>query len=77
MDCAQMRPIVNGLKQRYAGCLSVVEVNFHATSALRDALHPIGTPEFVLLDSAGNEVARWIGVIGAEEFDAAVGPLCE
>lgn len=71
-----MVPIVHGLKTRYADCLSVERVNFHAASTWRDTLNPMATPEFALLDPAGTLLYRWFGVIDAEEFDEVLQPVC-
>lgn len=71
-----MEPIVHGLKERYADCLSVKRVNFHADSDWRATLTPMVTPEFALLDSTGVILYRWFGVIEAQEFDDVLLPLC-
>jgi hypothetical protein len=56
--------------------MSMKRVNFHAKSAWRELLSPIGTPEFVLLDSSEEIIYRWFGVTEAEEFAAVLDPLC-
>ena len=71
-----MIPIVHGLKQRYRGCLDVTEVNFHRASPLHEALRPLGSPEFALLDADEQVLYRWYGFTEAEEFDAVLQPLC-
>jgi hypothetical protein len=71
-----MEPIVHGLKEQYADCLNVKRVNFHAPSPWHDAINPMATPEFALLDSAGAILYRWFGVIEAEEFEEVLQPLC-
>ncbi len=72
-----MQPIVRGIEQQYGACLTVTHLNFHAESDLRRALQPIGTPEFFLLDASGAALHRWIGEVEADEFRAAIEPLCE
>jgi hypothetical protein len=71
-----MEPIVHGLEDQYSSCMSMKRVNFHAKSAWRELLSPIGTPEFVLLDSSEEIIYRWFGVTEAEEFAAVLDPLC-
>jgi len=71
-----MEPIVHGLEDKYSNCMSMQRVNFHSKSVWREALSPIGTPEFVLLDSSEEIIYRWFGVTEAEEFSAVLDPLC-
>jgi hypothetical protein len=71
-----MEPIVHGLKEKYSACMEMNRVNFHANSTWRELLSPIGTPEFVLLDSAREVLYRWFGFTEAEEFAAVLDPLC-
>lgn len=71
-----MVPIVHGLKERYADCLSVERVNFHANSEWHEAINPMATPEFALLDATGAILYRWFGVINAQEFEDVLQPLC-
>jgi hypothetical protein len=56
--------------------MSMQRVNFHAKSTWHELLSPIGTPEFVLLDSSEEIIYRWFGVTEAEEFAAVLDPLC-
>jgi hypothetical protein len=71
-----MEPIVYGLKENYSHCMSLQRVNFHAKSAWHEMLFPIGTPEFVLLDSSKEILYRWFGVTEESEFTAVLNPLC-
>lgn len=71
-----MEPIVHGLEDKYSSCMSMKRVNFHAASTWRELLSPIGTPEFVLLNSAEEIIYRWFGVTETEEFAAVLDPLC-
>jgi len=76
MDCRKMEPIVYGLKEKYSSCMSMNRVNFHAKSEWRELLSPVGTPEFVLLDSSKQVIQRWFGYTEEEEFAAVIDPLC-
>ena len=71
-----MEPIVHGLKEKYSSCMSMERVNFHTESAWRELLSPIGTPEFVLLDSAKQILYRWFGYTEETEFAAVLDPRC-
>jgi hypothetical protein len=76
MDCRRMQPIVDGLRSSYESCLQVERVNFHARSDWHELLFPIGSPEFVLLDSDHAEIHRWFGVTEAQEFTEVLDSLC-
>jgi hypothetical protein len=77
MDCRLMEPIVHGLTKRYAGCMTLERVNFHAQSAWYEKINPLGTPEFALVDAAGKILYRWSGFTEAESFDQVLQPLCK
>lgn len=76
MDCRKMEPIVYGLKKNYSSCMIMQRVNFHTSSEWKDLLSPIGTPEFVLLNSSKEIIYRWFGYTEAEEFASVLDPLC-
>jgi thioredoxin-related protein len=76
MDCRKMEPIVYGLKEKYSSCIIMHRVNFHADSEWEELLSPVGTPEFVLLDSARKIIYRWFGYTETQEFAAVLDPLC-
>jgi hypothetical protein len=76
MDCQKMTPIVYGLRDKYSTCMIMQRVNFHAESAWRELLWPIGTPEFVLLNSTEEVIYRWFGITEEKEFAAVLDPLC-
>lgn len=76
MDCRKVEPIVHGLKETYGNCMSMSRVDFHARSEWTDLLSPIGTPEFVLLDSHKQVIYRWFGYTTEAEFAAVIDPLC-
>jgi len=71
-----MVPIVNGIKKKYGSCMRLERVNFHDRTACHDLLSPLGSPEFVLLDSSRKVLYRWFGVTGEEEFSVVLNPLC-
>ena len=76
MECRQMEPIVYGLRDKYSHCMSMERVNFHAATAWHELLSPLGSPEFVLLDSARNVIQRWFGITEEQQFAAVLDPLC-
>ncbi|MBK9008408.1 MAG: hypothetical protein IPM31_15600 [Anaerolineae bacterium] len=77
MECRAMKPIVDGIKNQYNGCMKVERVNFHERTAWRDLLSPFATPEFVLLDSQNDILYRWFGTVEPKEFSAVLDPLCK
>ena len=62
-------PIVNGLKEEWADEVLIVQLNIHqqANERLVRQFDAQFTPTFVLLDEAGDEVWRQIGVIDVSE----------
>jgi thioredoxin-related protein len=72
-----MDPIVHGVVEQYESCLTLVRVNFHTRTPLRDKLSPFSTPEFALLDPSGRILYRWLGYTERERFDAVLDPLCQ
>lgn len=71
-----MEPVVNRLVKDYRDCLQFERVNYHRESRWHELVAPVGSPEFALLDAAGNVLYRWFGVTEREEFDALLQPLC-
>lgn len=71
-----MDPIVNGIKKKYKHCMKLERVNFHEWTAWHELLFPVGSPEFVLLDSSKKVLYRWVGVIPVEAFSVVLDPLC-
>jgi hypothetical protein len=76
MECAQVQPIVDGIKREFKTCLQFERVNFHAKTQWHVLIFPIGTPEFALLDSSKTILYRWIGFTEASEFEEVINPLC-
>jgi thioredoxin-related protein len=70
-------PIVNGLKEEWAGSVQVLQVNIHdrENRALTERLHAQFTPTFVLFDATGQEVWRSVGQIDADEVKGKVEDL--
>lgn len=66
-----MRPVVNGLKQKYASKLKFINLDFDdkANEPLEQKFKVIGHPTFVLADGQGNLIKRWVGVVAAEELE--------
>ena len=62
-------PIVNGLKEEWAGSVQVVQVNINdrESRALTERLDAQFTPTFILFDAAGQEVWRTVGQIDADQ----------
>ena len=71
-----MDPIVHGLEKRYRGCMQLERVNYHQRTEWHELLFPIGSPEFVLLNSAKETIYHWFGVVDTEEFTSILDPLC-
>lgn len=70
-------PIVNGLKEDWAGAVQVIQVNIHdrESRALTERLNAQFTPTFLLFDAAGQEVWRVVGQIDADEAKRRVQAL--
>lgn len=71
-----MEPIVHGIRKRYAACIRLERVNFHAHTSWHELLFPLGSPEFALLDSSEAILYRWFGFTEADEFTQKLDPLC-
>ena len=71
-----MDPIVHGLKNKYAGCMTLERVNFDKWTTWHDLIFPLASPEFALLDSSKQLIQRWFGVTEKDEFAAVLDPLC-
>ena len=71
-----MEPIVYGLKNKYASCMTLERVNFHQWTLWHELINPLATPEFALLDSSKQVLHRWFGFTEEDEFAALLDPLC-
>jgi len=69
-----MRPIVNGVKQKYINQVRLAELDFNDDNnrSLVQQFKIIAHPGFALVDGRGNLVKRWIGVIEGSEFETAL-----
>ena len=70
-------PIVNGLKEDWAGSVQFVQVNIHdrESRALTERLDAQFTPTFILFDAAGQEVWRMVGQIDTDQVRERVNIL--
>jgi len=71
--CRFMRPTVHQLEADYWGKLDFVylDIDNPANSDAKEEYGFVAQPLFVLLDSGGNELQRWYGVVSEEDFRAA------
>lgn len=69
-----MRPVVNGLKQRYGDRVRFADLDFNNKNNhdLVEKFRIIGHPSFVLADGQGNLVKRWIGIVQESDFEDAL-----
>ena len=69
-----MRPVVNGLEGRYQDRVAFagVDYNNRENKGLVQRHRVLGHPTFVVLDSEGNEVKRFVGYTEAAELEAAL-----
>ena len=51
-------------------------VNFNSKTRWHELIGPIGSPEFVLLDSSNQIIYRWIGLTEKEEFPQVMNSVC-
>lgn len=66
-----MRPVVNGLKQKYGSKLKFINLDFDdkANESLEQKFKVNGHPTFLITDGQGNLVKRWVGVVAGEEME--------
>jgi len=69
-----MRPIVNGIKQKYINQVRFAELDFNdeQNRSLVEQFKIIAHPGFALVDGKGKLVKRWIGIIEGSEFETAL-----
>ena len=70
-SCRRMTPIVRRMAGRFAGRLTVVQINAETTRLLVQRYHVVATPTFVIL-ADGKEVRRLVGPQPAEDIDALI-----
>jgi hypothetical protein len=71
-----MDPIVRGLTKKYASCIKLERVNYHAQTEWHELIFPVASPEFTLLSSSKEIIYRWSGLTEAEEFSKILDPFC-
>ena len=71
--CDEIEPVIDALEERYAGCATVrrLNVQWRRSDSVR------GTPTVLLVDSEGEEIARWVGAQPQRVFTERIGPLCQ
>ena len=69
-----MRPVVNGLEQRYDGRVRFTTLDFYdrANQAAVRKYRVVYHPTFVVLDGAGEVIQIFRGYTGATDLDAAL-----
>ena len=69
-----MRPVVNGLKQKYGNRIRFADLDFNDKNNrdLVEKFRIIGHPSFVLVDGQGNLVKRWIGIVQESDLEGAL-----
>lgn len=71
--CDEIEPTIDVLEERYAGCVTVRRLNVQ----WRRAPNVRGVPTSLLVDSEGEEIARWVGVVLLRDFTRRIEPLCQ
>ena len=71
--CDKIEPTIDALEERYAGCVTVRRLNLQwaRSSGVR------ATPTILLVDSKGEEIARWVGVQPMRNFTGKLDSLCK
>ena len=68
-----MAPVVHGLEQAWGDRINFafLDIEDLRTETFRRQLGFRLQPQFFLIDGAGTIVARWFGVVEAQDFEAA------
>jgi hypothetical protein len=74
-----MRPIVHGLEAQYETEIEFVYVNIDdpASDAIEERYGFRYQPHFVLVDSQGQVVQEWLGIVDAADFEQALAGVAE
>lgn len=69
-----MRPVVNGLQQRYSDRVAFAGVDFYNRSnrGLVQQYRVLGHPTIVVLDQDGKVVKQFVGYTSEADMDAAL-----
>jgi hypothetical protein len=68
-----MAPVVHGLEQEWGERIRFVylDIDDPRTDPFKEALGYFVQPHYFLLDGEGEIIARWLGPVSAEDFEAA------
>jgi hypothetical protein len=69
-----MRPVVNGLKQKYGNQVRFGDLDFDNKSnqPTIEKYRIVGHPSFVIVDGQGNLVKRWIGIVTVVDLESVL-----
>ncbi len=69
-----MRPVVNGLKQKYGSQVRFGDLDFDDKSnkSTVDKYRIVGHPSFVIVDEQGILVKRWIGIVTVSDLESVL-----
>ncbi|MDB5081676.1 MAG: hypothetical protein JWP00_3600 [Chloroflexi bacterium] len=69
-----MRPVVNGLKQKYSNNVRFADLDYNdrTNRPLVEKYRVVGHPSFLLLDGQGNQTKRWVGIVTAADLESAL-----
>jgi thioredoxin-like negative regulator of GroEL len=71
--CDEIEPTIDALEARHTGCVTVRRLNVQ----WRRADNVRATPTVLLVDSEGEEIARWVGAVPLRDFTRRIDPLCQ
>lgn len=72
-----MKSVVHGLEAKYAGQIDFIylDIDDPDNDGAKAQLGFWVQPHFILLDSDGTVVKEWLGLVDADEFEAAFGQV--
>lgn len=73
--CTQFRPTFQSMEKKYDGRVDFRTVDIDENHELADKLGIESIPTVLFLDREGREVARYIGLMPAEQLSAAIDTL--
>ncbi|HEX2913083.1 MAG TPA: thioredoxin family protein [Chloroflexia bacterium] len=71
--CAQMQPVINGLKEQYQAKIKFADLDFYDSKnrGLVMQYRLISHPTFILLDGQGKLLKRWVGLTKKEDLETS------